>query len=83
MVIVRGPRENREALVAQAYAEHPEEAERDGVLFISEDVLTGDDEQVAAALLAIQREVAAGQVARNADTELRRMRREAWRQAGL
>ncbi len=86
VIVVTGPRANRDALVDQAYAEHPEEAEAEGVLFVPEGMLGEDEETRTATLLAIHRKVAGykeRQAARRAEDPLAQLRRAAWRKAGL
>jgi hypothetical protein len=84
MIVVTGPPANREALVDQAYAEHPEEAEAEGVLFVAEEALGADELTRVATLLAIQREATSlKRVMRRERDPLASARRAAWRQAGL
>lgn len=86
MIVVTGPKANEQSLIEQAYAEHPEEASAEGVLFVPEDILGPDEETRAATLLAIHRDVTAGARARRRRREedpLAQMRRAAWRRAGL
>jgi hypothetical protein len=86
VIVVTGPKVNRDALVEQAYAEHPEEASTSGVLFVPEDILGDDEETRTATLLAIHRQASRSAAIlrrRREEDPLAQMRREAWRQAGL
>jgi hypothetical protein len=85
VIVVTGPPTHKEALVEQAYRDHPDEA-AEGVLFVDESVLPADEEMRTATLLAIQRDATRGRQLREQarrDSPLAQMRREAWRRAGL